>query len=108
MLDINLIRENPQEVRAALQKRNMETAVVEELLQLDLERRSYLAEVETLKAERNRVSKEIGTSQDKTEREGKINAMRIVGEQISALDEKVRQVESVLGDFNFRSSKYTR
>ena len=58
MLDINLIRENPDVVRAALIKRNLDTAVVDDLLILDRERRDLLMEVEALKAERNRVSKE--------------------------------------------------
>ncbi len=98
MLDINLIRENPEVVRAALTKRQMDTAVVDELLRLDVERRSYLQEVETLKAERNRVSKEIAQSKDKNEREAKIADMRAVGDQIAALDEKVRAVDTALTD----------
>lgn len=98
MLDINLVRENPDFVREALTKRNMDTAVVDELLILDEERRKALAEVENLKAERNRVSKEIGRSKDKEEREAKITAMREVGDQIAALDEKVKEVEGRLND----------
>ena len=98
MLDINLIREDPQIVRDALIKRNMETAVVDDLIQLDAQRRSFLLEVETLKAERNRVSKEISQSKDQTQREEKIASMRAVGDQISELDDKVRQVEAQLND----------
>ena len=63
MLDINLIRENPQVVIDALTKRNMDTNVVAELTELDVQRRSILQEVEVLKAERNRVSKEIKIKQ---------------------------------------------
>lgn len=96
MLDINLVRENPQIVRAALVRRNMDDGVVTELMRLDVDRRALLAEVESLKAERNRVSKEIGTTKDKTERDEKIAAMRSVGDQITRLDDKVRQVEANL------------
>jgi seryl-tRNA synthetase len=96
MLDINLIRENPQVVIDALMKRNMDTSVVTELTELDVQRRSILQEVEVLKAERNRVSKEIGKSKDQTERDEKIASMRSVGDRIAALDEEVRQVESKL------------
>ena len=98
MLDINLIREDPKIVEDALTKRNMDTSVVAELVQLDSQRRSFLQEVEVLKAERNRVSKEIGKSKDQTEREEKIAGMREVGDKIAALDEEIRQVETKLGD----------
>ncbi len=98
MLDINLVRENPDVVRDALTKRNMDTAVVDQLLKLDEARRAALLEVEVLKAERNRVSKEIGQSKDKAERETKITAMRAVGDQIAVLDEAVKQVETQLND----------
>ncbi|PKO06336.1 MAG: serine--tRNA ligase [Chloroflexi bacterium HGW-Chloroflexi-3] len=98
MLDINLIREDPQVVIDALTKRNMDTIVVADLIELDAQRRNFLQEVEVLKAERNRVSKEIGKSKDQAEREEKISDMRAVGDRISDLDEQVRQVESKLSD----------
>jgi seryl-tRNA synthetase len=98
MLDINLVRENPDVIREALGKRNMDPQVVRDLQQLDLERRSYLKDVEILKAERNRVSKEIASSKDPAQREAKIAAMRDVGDQIAAYDEKIRQVESRLNE----------
>jgi seryl-tRNA synthetase len=98
MLDINLFREDPKSVEEALLKRNMDTSVVAELVEVDLQRRTFLQEVETLKAERNRVSKEIGTSKDKAEREEKIASMRAVGDKIAALDEQVRAVEDKLND----------
>jgi seryl-tRNA synthetase len=98
MLDINLLRENPEIVRDALSRRNMETSIVDELTTLDQDRRTLLKEVEDLKAERNRVSKEIGLSKDSSEREAKIVAMREVGEKIALLDEKVRLVDEKLKD----------
>jgi len=98
MLDINLIRENPKLVEDALVKRNMDVSVVAELVELDLQRRTFLQEVETLKAERNRVSKEIGTSKDKAEREEKIASMRDVGDKIAALDDQVHAVEEKLNE----------
>lgn len=96
MLDINLFRENPEVVRDALTRRQMDVSVVDRVLELDAERRRLLTRVETLKAERNTVSKEIGRSKDPAERQAKIEAMRQVGEEIAALDEQVRQVEEAL------------
>ncbi len=98
MLDINLIRVDSQIVKDALIKRNMETIVVDELIELDVHRRNFLQEVETLKADRNRVSKEIAKSKDQTEREEKIASMRVVGDHIAELDNKVREVETQLSD----------
>ena len=97
MLDINLIRETPEIVREALKLRNMDTAVVDEVQALDARRRALLVEAETLKNERNTVSREIGKSKDAAERQAKIEAMRVVGDRIAALDEQVREVEDGLG-----------
>ena len=96
MLDLKLIRENPDLIREALTKRHMDTQVVDEVLGLDEERRRLILEAETRKSERNAVSKEIGQMKSATEREQKINAMRALGDEISALDEKLKQVEENL------------
>jgi seryl-tRNA synthetase len=92
MLDINLIRETPDVVRESLRKRQMDPAPVDDVLKLDVERRSLLSEVETLKAERNKASKEISQIKDKDERQAKIDAMRQVGDKIAELDGRVHDV----------------
>lgn len=96
MLDINLIREQPDVVRKSLADRQMETAPVEQILELDRQRRLIIQEAEGLKAQRNAVSKEIGEAKDPTERQAKIEAMRGVGERISQLDEELRKIEDEL------------
>ena len=96
MLDLKLIRENPDLIREALTKRHMDTQVVDEVLALDEERRRLILEAETRKSERNAVSKEIGQMKSAVEREQKISAMRALGDEISALDEKLKQVEENL------------
>ncbi len=96
MLDINLIRETPDLVRKAMQDRQMDPGPVDSILQLDERRRGLLSEVEQLKAERNAVSKEIGRMKDAAEREAKVAAMRVVGDQIAALDKELAEVESSL------------
>ena len=96
MLDLNLIREEPDRVRQSMLDRQMDPAPVDQALSLDAERRQIISEVEVLKAERNRVSKEIGRSKDAAERQSKIDAMRSVGDQVAALDERLRQVEAGL------------
>ncbi len=96
MLDINLMRENPEVVRNALRQRQMDAAPVDQVLDLDLKRRTIILEVETLKAERNAGSKEIGRSKDPEERQAKIEAMRVIGDKISELDNELREVEAEL------------
>ncbi|OQY86507.1 MAG: serine--tRNA ligase, partial [Anaerolineae bacterium UTCFX3] len=96
MLDINLIRETPDVVRKSLRDRQDDPSVVDSILQLDEKRRSLLNEVEALKAERNAVSKEIGRMKDAADRQSKIEAMRVVGDRISALDSDVAAAEAEL------------
>ena len=96
MLDIRLIREQPHLVREALQKRHQDQSVVDQIIAVDIERRKLLTKTETLKSERNTVSKEISQSKDSAQREAKIAVMREVGERIAALDENVRQTDEQL------------
>jgi len=96
MLDINLMRENPDLVRKALELRQLDAAPVDQVLDLDLKRRTIIQEVETLKAERNAGSKEIGRSKDPQDRQAKIEAMRAIRDKISSLDGKLREVETAL------------
>jgi seryl-tRNA synthetase len=98
MLDINLLREQPETVRKALADRQMAAEPVDQILALDAKRRGLIQQAETLKAERNAVSKDIGKMKEPAERQAKIEAMRLVGDQISALDETLRGVDQELND----------
>jgi seryl-tRNA synthetase len=98
VLDINLIRDNPEVVRESLRVRQMEATPVDQILSLDEQRRTVIQEVENLKAERNLVSKEIAKIKDPAERQAKIDSMRAVGEQIAELDERLRTLETELND----------
>jgi seryl-tRNA synthetase len=93
MLDIALIREQPDQVRNGLQSLGENPAQVDVILALDMQRRQLLTEVEALRAERNRVSKEIGRMREQDKREQLIAEMRAVGGRIDALEEELRQVE---------------
>jgi len=95
MLDLKLIREQPEFVKAEIAKLYLD-APIDEILQLDEERRNLIREVEELKARRNAVSKEIGATKDPVARQAKIAEMRGVGDRIGELDERVRQAEEKL------------
>ncbi len=95
MLDLQLIRDKPEEVRANLSRRGLDISL-DPLLELDARRRSLLAEVESLRAERNRVSKEIGRMKEASERQPRIEAMRQLGLKVEALDAQVNGVDQEL------------
>ena len=93
MLDIRLIREQPDFVKEQLGRAGVEPAQIDSVLQFDEQRRMLLHEVEALKATRNAVSKEIGKMKDAAERNARIAEMRGVGDRIAELDREVAAVE---------------
>jgi seryl-tRNA synthetase len=98
MLDIKLIRENPELVRERLASRGAgEENAVTRILELDEKRRKGLSQVEALKAQRKKASKEIGAlmGQKKVdEAEARKQEMRRLGDQITALDQEVAGADS--------------
>ncbi len=97
MLDIKLIREKTEFVRSRLAMRGAgDEAKIDELLKLDEQRRKFLSEVETLKSQRNRVSKEIGAlmGQKKlAEADAKKAETKDLGDKIAALDKQAAEAE---------------
>ncbi len=96
MLDIRVIREREADVRRALAARNS-TADLDGILALDRDRRATVAEVEALKNRRNVVSKEIGALKKAGQDASQMQTdMRAVGDQIGAMDQKIREIEEKL------------
>lgn len=97
MLDIKLIRERPDFVKQRLATRGAgDEERVDEVLALDEQRRKLLNEVESLKAQRNRASKDIGAlmGQKKVqEAEAKKKETRDLGDRIAQLDKQAGEVE---------------
>jgi seryl-tRNA synthetase len=96
MLDINLIREEPDRLRNAMEKRQMDPSSVSTILELDEKRRTLIQEVEEMRSERNTVSKQIGKMKDEDARQEKIDAMRELGDKIDSVDAELSRVESDL------------
>lgn len=98
MLDIKFVRDNAEKVQQALQNRG-NSFKLDGFLQLEKERREILGEVETLKGQRNNVSQQISIMKKNKENADELVAqMRGVGEQISQLDGRLKEVESSLKD----------
>src|ERR1017187_842839 len=97
MLDIKLIRENPEVVRAAIIAKRSDN-VVDQVLDLDRQRRAIIQEVESLKNRRNIVTEEISKlKRAKEPADLKIAEMKSVGDEINSLDEGLREIETSLG-----------
>ena len=98
MLDMKYIRENLDEAERRLRTRGGES-YLDGFRELDDERRKLLYENETLKAERNTVSDEIGRTKDKSQVQDKILQMRAVSQTIKEQDEELKLLEEKLLSF---------
>ena len=105
MLDIKFMRENRETVVAAMAALGAEDAPVAMALELDERRRSILTRVETMRAERNAGSKQIGTLMREGKRaEGQALQARMsqIGEEIKVLDVELAVVEADFSDAMLR------
>lgn len=102
MLDLKVIRQNPDKIRTELAKKG-EEAPVEELLSLDERRRRILTDVEQLKAERNDVSDQVAQmKREKKDAQSLIEKMRVVSQRIKDFDEELRVVDGKIQDLLLR------
>jgi len=99
MLDIKLIRDNPDIIRQALDKRG-DTAQVDRIIDLDMRHRQLLHEAEDLRAKRNEVSKQISKMAEKPTQ--LIADMRQIGEKIASLEAETAQLRTELEDLLLR------
>jgi len=96
MLDIKLIRENPDLVKQGL-ARKFDTSDLNAILQNDEKRREIIRRVEKLKADRNSASAAIAQKKKAGEpADDAIAAMRQLGQEIAGLDEQLRELEQEL------------
>jgi seryl-tRNA synthetase len=98
VLDIKLIRNDPESVREALRRRGAHAeAALDKLLELDHSRRELVVGVEERRGRRNVVSEEIAQlKRDKQDASGQIAAMRQVGDEIKELEAQLKEVENDL------------
>ena len=94
MLDIKFVRENPDLVDKSCESRQNAHWDREKFFELDEERRSVIAEVESLQAERNAVSKQIGLLM----REGKKEVAEAAKEQVAANKDRIAELDQRRGE----------
>ena len=88
MLDLALIRRDPERVRRSAARRGLDPSFVDEILRMDEEYRSALTVVEQAKAEKNRLSAAIGKAPDKAA------AARELRETLDALNNRIDDAEN--------------
>lgn len=59
MLDIAYIRENPDKVKQGIKNKNLNSEVVDKILELDTKRRDLIGKIEVIRAERNKLNNEL-------------------------------------------------
>ena len=104
MLDIKFLRENPEVVKENIEKKFQlsKLPLVDEVIQLDIERRENLQEAEVLRAERNKLSKQIGAcmaqgkKEEAQELKDKVSMeaerLQLLSEKEKELDEKITKI----------------
>ena len=96
MLDIKRIRENAEEVKAKLRTRNANyDTYVDEIIQIDTDRRKFSTETDALKAEQNKVTKQIPVMKKNGEDTTALMAeMKELSDKIKADDVKISELEA--------------
>ncbi len=92
MLDIKLIRQNPQKVKEGVQKKHVKVDL-ERLLEIDKKRREYLQALEDMRAQKNKANEEIKRAKDKAEKDVVILKMRELDTNSDRLTEDFQKVD---------------
>jgi seryl-tRNA synthetase len=96
MLDIKFVRSNIEEVKKSLEKRNSDTKILDELIELDEQRRKIMQKVQDLRAERNNISKNIAKlkSEGKNEEADEIiKRGKVIADEVKELDNQLKKIE---------------
>ena len=102
MLDIKVLRTEPEKIKEALRKRNNDLDITP-AIDLDLKRRAILTDVEQKKAQQNEITKKIPAMKKAGENTDAIFAeMKELSNEIKALDEQVREIDEELRSFMLR------
>jgi len=97
MIDLKLLRKQPEIFYESLKKRNQTTEIIDQIIALDKEWRSYLNQVNNLKSKRNELSKNVARlkAEGKSEQaEELITQSKVIGDEIANLEAKQNELEA--------------
>ena len=93
MLDIKLIRENPERINELLKRRNPDLSI-DEVIEIDVQRRKVQAQADELRAKRKKDSQMIGELKKKGENTDAVQAeVKLLGDEIKALEEEESRLD---------------
>ncbi len=93
MLDIKLIRENPEKINELLKRRNPELSI-DNIIEIDVKRRKVQAQADELRAKRKKDSQMIGELKKKGENTDAVQAeVKLLGDEIKALEEEESKLD---------------
>jgi seryl-tRNA synthetase len=95
MLDIKFIRKNPGKVKEGIKKKGFDEKLVDEILEVDKERRKKIKEVEELRAKINRISKVIGKEKDEEKKKELLKESKEISEKLERLEEELKKKEEI-------------
>lgn len=98
MIDIKLIRENPDYIKKALSKRKVDGKSIDNILELDKVYRENLTNLENLRAQLNKISKKVPKTDDK---EPLLKQAQEIKKEISILEDKVSQIKEELDNLMY-------
>ena len=103
MLDIKLIRENPEKINELLKRRNPELSI-DKIIEIDAERRKIQAQADELRAKRKTESQKIGMMKKNGENTDAIQEeVRALGDEVKALEEKQVELDNAQRDMLLRT-----
>ena len=88
MIDIKVLREDPERVKASQRARGADESLVDQILSADSARRTALSHFEELRSQQKSVSKQVGAAM------GQLNAARKRGEDVTALEQQAEQAHT--------------
>jgi len=97
MIDLKLLRKQPEIFYESLKKRNQTTEIIDQIIALDKEWRSYLNQVNNLKSKRNELSKNVARlkAEGKSEQADElITQSKVIGDEIANLEAKQNELEA--------------
>ena len=94
MIDLKILRENPDAVRHSQKVRGEDEAVVDQLLAADAISRTALSEFETLRAQQNALSKSVGAAKGE-EKAALLENAKDLADRVKAADSKRSELEEV-------------
>lgn len=95
MIDLRVLREEPDLVRASLTARGLPTTLADELLAADANRRAVVTRADQLRSEQKAASKRIGAASE-AERPAMLSAAQELAAQVKAVEEEERAAEQIL------------